>query len=200
MWPGQVSRADVGHWKRESLRPPVALNFWESRKALLSQYSPAEGRAPYSVCDPTKRRLKEKMDVREAGFTWRTLSPWVGVSFLVWIEFLAPGNVTAKERRMPGASCIGFQVGPAEQGKPSPLIPWDCKIGWNYKCDGLLKQSGTWEVSLRGPTMLWEQCQLLWHWPGRIYQLCDLPQDLSDCLLHPVGLAGDSGQSQALRQ
>lgn len=45
------------------------------------------------------------------------------MSFLVWIEFLGPENVPAKERMNPGVSSSGFQVGPAEQWDPSQLIP-----------------------------------------------------------------------------
>lgn len=144
----------IGALQERISKFPCGVTFLEVCESLHLPVFTRWGKWPYSVCNPSKHRLKEKTEVREKlVFTWGILSSWVGMSFLVWIECLGPGNVTAKERMNPGVSSTGFQVGPPEQGDPSQLIPWDCKIGRNDKCDELLKQTGTWEVRLRGPTL-----------------------------------------------
>lgn len=154
VWPGCTPRGWCGALQERISKFPCGAKLLGVRDSLHLPVFTRWGKWPYSVCNPSKHRLKENMEVREKlVFTWGILSPWVGMSFLVWIEFLGPGNVTAKERRNPGVSSSGFRVGPAEQWDPSQLIPWDCKIGQNDKCDGLLKQTGTWEVRLRGPTL-----------------------------------------------
>lgn len=66
------------------------------------------------------------------------------MSFLARVEFLAPGNVQAKEDDSPGVSSTGFEVGPNQQG--GQLIPydqnrskfkacWNPKANWHLRCE-----------------------------------------------------------------